>query len=86
MPFSYRLIRRTPLAAVAAGTALLPLNASAQAAWPNRPIELIVPFAAGGGGDVIARAIANKFGARRAAPQSRQPFNQQILKANNEYP
>jgi len=29
--------------------------ASAQPAWPDRPIQLIVPFPAGGGVDVIDR-------------------------------
>ncbi len=31
------------------------------AAWPNRPITLVVPFSAGGSNDVIARAIANEM-------------------------
>jgi tripartite-type tricarboxylate transporter receptor subunit TctC len=35
---------------------------SAQGAWPERPITLIVPFPAGGGVDVIARAFAQRFG------------------------
>jgi tripartite-type tricarboxylate transporter receptor subunit TctC len=42
------------LAAVAAMTSL-----SAQAAWPERPITLIVPWAAGGGTDAVARVIAS---------------------------
>src|SRR4051794_611415 len=36
--------------------------AAAQAAWPERPIQLIVPFPAGGGVDVIARPFAERFG------------------------
>ena len=32
--------------------------AAAQAAWPERPVQLIVPFPAGGGVDVIARPFA----------------------------
>ncbi len=36
-------------------------------AWPQRPIELIVPFAAGGGTDVLARALAEV--ARKHLPQ-----------------
>jgi len=49
------LSRRTFLAG--AGTALLapPLLADQ---WPTRPIRLVVPFAAGGPGDFVARLIA----------------------------
>ncbi|WP_431285195.1 tripartite tricarboxylate transporter substrate binding protein [Humitalea sp. 24SJ18S-53] len=35
----------------------LPL-ATANAAWPERPVQIIVPFAAGGGTDVTARLLA----------------------------
>ena len=55
------------LAALAA-TPVLPAMAQAPAgAWPQRPIELIVPFAAGGGTDVVARALAEV--ARKHLPQ-----------------
>ncbi|MCB4822985.1 Bug family tripartite tricarboxylate transporter substrate binding protein [Roseicella aerolata] len=44
-----------------AGAALLPMGARAQgdaaSLWPNRPIRLVVPFAAGGAADSAARAI-----------------------------
>lgn len=42
--------------------------ASADPAWPGRPLKLIVPYAAGGGTDVTARGIANKLGARLGQP------------------
>src|SRR4051812_37488124 len=31
-------------------------------AWPSRPLRMIVTFAAGGGADFVARAIAPKLG------------------------
>lgn len=44
----------------AAMLATLPPEAAAQA-FPNKPIRLIVPYPAGGGSDVMARAIAEKL-------------------------
>ncbi|WP_342452386.1 tripartite tricarboxylate transporter substrate binding protein BugD [Pararoseomonas baculiformis] len=46
------------LATALAAPALLPGLAQAQAAYPNRPITIIVPFAAGGPTDVVTRLVA----------------------------
>ena len=52
----------TRLAVALATAALLPQIAAAQNAYPNKPIRVVVPFAAGSTTDIIARAISDKMG------------------------
>src|SRR5690606_24228115 len=35
--------------------------AAAQQDYPNRPVTLVVPYAAGGGNDVMARTVAERM-------------------------
>ena len=54
--------RRRALHLVLAATALLAFGAPAHAAYPDRPIKLIVPFPAGGTVDYVARQFATQLG------------------------
>ncbi len=48
-------------------TVLVAATASAQD-YPTRPIRMVVPFAAGGGADLVARAVATPLGKRLGQP------------------
>ena len=52
------LSRRTLLTAIAATPLASLLSRPAFAAYPDKPIRLIVPFAAGGNADLVARIVA----------------------------
>jgi tripartite-type tricarboxylate transporter receptor subunit TctC len=54
------ITRRVALAIAAAGLWSAPSVAFAQA-WPSRPVTVILPFAAGGGTDLLARSLAQHF-------------------------
>lgn len=56
------LSRRALLAVPALLT--LPRAASAQEAWPARPVRMVIPYAAGGATDVIGRLVADRLSAR----------------------
>ena len=49
-------------AAASAAFGAFPAAASAQGDWPQRPIHFLVPYPPGGGTDVIARIVQERFG------------------------
>lgn len=52
------LSRRSLIKTVGLGSAAVLLPSSAFAAYPDHPIRLIVPFAAGGNADIVGRLVA----------------------------
>ena len=52
--------RRARLAA-AGGSVLAPAIVRAQAAWPNKTVKFICPFAPGGGTDTVSRLMADQL-------------------------
>jgi tripartite-type tricarboxylate transporter receptor subunit TctC len=70
----YRLDRRAVLRGATAlgGLSLLPRRARAEQ-WPTRPVKLVVPFAAGGTTDILARVVAARIS---------EEFGQQFIVEN----
>ena len=58
----------SPLVRPAIVASALALAAPAQAAWPERPVTIIVPFTAGGITDLLARALAERLQAALKEP------------------
>ncbi len=51
-----------------AGSALLAPSARAQAVWPQRPVNILVGYPAGGANDIVARTVGDKMRASLGQP------------------
>lgn len=66
MPF--HLLRRAVLCGCAAALLTAPLHAAAQSSYPDKPLRIMVGASPGGGTDILARMLAEKFGAALKQP------------------
>jgi tripartite-type tricarboxylate transporter receptor subunit TctC len=74
MKIAFLLPRRRVLGVLAlCGAALGAPAVLAQGAWPSKPVRIVVPFAAGGTTDLLARALA---------PELSKAFGQQFVVDN----
>ena len=67
LPTGFRLRRMAWSAAFAAVT-VAATGQPVHAAWPEKPIRLVIPFAAGGPSDVLGRAIGQKISVSLGKP------------------
>jgi tripartite-type tricarboxylate transporter receptor subunit TctC len=63
LPGRWLAARRTRSGAAAILACVVSFAAPAAAEWPDRPVRVVVPFAAGGAADVIARLFSESLGA-----------------------
>ena len=54
-------MNRSTFVAGLLAAALLPFGAGAQTDWPNKPVNMVVPYPPGGVNDAVARVYADKL-------------------------
>jgi tripartite-type tricarboxylate transporter receptor subunit TctC len=58
----WRGVRAAAIAVLACSTGIGAVQAQDAKSYPVKPVRFIVPFAPGGGVDIVARAVAQKLG------------------------
>jgi tripartite-type tricarboxylate transporter receptor subunit TctC len=61
-------VSRRSIVAGLVGAALVPRSGWAEAAYPNHPVRIVVPFAPGGGADIVSRLLQPHLQQRLGQP------------------
>lgn len=76
--------RRTTLVAIAAALAVASPALAQTGAWPVRPLKIIIPTAAGGSPDMVARTLGNKLTERLGQPVIVESVTQGVGMVGNQ--
>merc|ERR1711943_132761 len=63
-----KVMHNTSKVVLAAAVVALGFTPNANAAWPEKPIEFVIPFGAGGGADIEGRMIAKGMSKELGVP------------------
>ena len=78
-----RLGWRVAFCLLLAFPALVPTQTLAQA-YPSKPVHIVVPFAAGGAVDVVARAVGQQMSAQRGVRELFEGLGARVMSVTSQ--